>query len=170
MAGRGFVSLIVCMNCGAQYRASMNVCPNCDAAMPRYSEPFSAPEMVTSRFRQFQDAAEKVRSGAWSVQEFASFLETISAYLAEKAREILQYVQETGYYEYGQAEVDTGFSGIQDYEAGMMELYEFVHDPDPSHLDQGLGRIWEGNVKINEAMRINREERKKLEEEWGFMY
>jgi len=40
----------------------------------------------------------------------------------------------------------------------------YLENQDPNHIDYGLELVHEGNEKINEAMKINRENRKKLEE------
>jgi hypothetical protein len=39
-----------------------------------------------------------------------------------------------------------------------------LNDSDPAHIEEGLELIREGNELINDAMKINRDNRKKLEE------
>jgi len=45
----------------------------------------------------------------------------------------------------------------------MHEMWLYLEDGDPGHLDSGLEMLWEGNEKINEAMRLNRDSREDLD-------
>ena len=49
----------------------------------------------------------------------------------------------------------------------MQVFFAFVENEDPALLEEGLELVRQGNERINEAMRINRENRSKLEESIG---
>jgi dGTP triphosphohydrolase len=159
------------MHCGAQNEQGSKHCGQCQAALPKmdYSAMMVTHQAVNGRYNQFREAAERVKRGEWSAQEMAEFLQNMARILEEKAQAAIDYINSCNYYEDNQEEVDLGLEGIQDYEAGMTEMYAFTEDGDLTHLDRGLEMIFQGNEKINEAMRRNREARKRLEEEWGWM-
>ena len=128
-----------------------------------------AVDKVAGRFQQFKDAVERVRSGQWASDDFLEFLQNIYTLLTEKRMSAEQLIQESGYEEYAEDEVRQGRDGMDHYEMGMQEMSLFLEDGEMAHLDQGLDLIWQGNERLNDAMRINRAERKKLEDEWGWM-
>ncbi|MBI3928287.1 MAG: hypothetical protein HY319_22275 [Armatimonadetes bacterium] len=146
-------------------------CACCGGVLPKIMQPTANAgfEKRLSRFNQFREAGEKARSGEWSPGEYGEWLRNISGLLAQKTRYLIWLYESTpGYYESSSDEVDMGISGIQDYEESMEIMWGFVEDGQTVHIDQGLQLMWEGNEKINEAMRLNREFRRRLEEEAGF--
>ena len=162
--------MTVCLSCGHTNQGG-GYCVCCNAPLPRIEparlEPWGH---QTGRFEQIRDACEKVRSQAWTLEEFEQFISNLFNFLEGHKNAIIGYVKETGYFEYGSQEVEMGFTGVQRYEEGLELIYTYIEDGVPeSVLDQGLQMIWEGNEMINEAMRENRAARRKLEEEWGYM-
>jgi len=43
-------------------------------------------------------------------------------------------------------------------------MMHYLDDQNPEHIEYGLELVHQGNESINKAMRINRENRRKLEE------
>lgn len=109
---------------------------------------------------------EAVQSGALAPHDFATWLERLSNLLVEKSRGIIETIEATNYWQEGPEEVEMGLSGVQSFEEGLAELWQFTQDMDPGHLEQGLVMVWEGNQRIIEAMRLNRESRQNLALEW----
>lgn len=162
--------MIICMQCGAQSHKGAKSCSSCGAILPRMdTSSMVTVDKIAGRFQQFKDAVDRVKTGQWQSEEFFDFLQNIYALLADKRSGTEQLIQETGYEEYSDDEVRQGRDGMDHYEMGMQEMSLFVEDGDTAHLDHGLDLIWQGNERINDAMRINRAERKKLEDEWGWM-
>ena len=120
-------------------------------------------DRVTGRYEQFRQAAERIRTGQWSAEEFEAFLCHLYEVLTQKAQDCRAFIEETGYREESPDEVDGGLRGIDLYELGMQEMWNFLQDGEFGHLDEGLRLVWEGNEKINEAMRVNRESREDLD-------
>ena len=118
---------------------------------------------VLGRYNQFKRAVDNVKKGNWSDGEFHEFLFNIYETLSAKANEMREIIESENYGEYAEEEVACGLAGLELFEAGMQEMSYFLEDGDTYHLDEGLAHIWEGNEKINEAMRINREKREDLE-------
>jgi hypothetical protein len=106
---------------------------------------------------------ERTRAGEWNAEDFEAFLLHVFEVLTEKAAECRTLIEETCYHEEAPEEVETGLGGVDLYEIGMQELWLYLQDGDVSHLEEGLRLVWEGNEKINEAMRINRDSREDLD-------
>lgn len=165
--------MIICLVCGAENAPKTNACSSCGANLPKMDYSTSTATAtggrVTERFDQFQQACHKVKMGEWNQEEFSTWLQVIHNTLTEKANGYVSHIQDSGYFEYQMEEVEMSFTGLEDYENGMQHLWQYTETGDVSHLDQGLQLIWEGNEKINESMRLNRQFRRGLEEEWGYM-
>jgi len=159
---------LICIKCGGSNPDSVNYCESCGAALPKMPQSHVAPpQQVNERFNQLRDAGEKVINGEWTTEEFISFLNGISSVLAQKEHEIKEILEseipQEAYSDF-EDELNVGFSGIDSYNQGIAEMLYYGEDQDPAHIDAGLNMIKDGNELINEAMRINRENRRKLEE------
>lgn len=122
------------------------------------------PPKVNERYMQLKEAGEKVKSGEWSIEEYGSFLSEIHQILSQKEQEIREIeIPEEAVEEFSE-ELNVGFNGIELYNQGISNMMLYLEDENPDHIDYGLELVHEGNEKINEAMRINRENRRKLEE------
>lgn len=170
-SGDGNDQPVVCLHCGERNTGGTLECPHCGAGLPRmdHSTQSRSFDTITERYDQFRSAGMKAKSGEWSRHELQEWLGQMSKRLAARAQFLIDTIRQTGYYDYRSDEVDMGMTGVLDYEEGMELMRQFVEDGNPLHIDDALEKIWEGNEKINEAMRMNREFRRQLEEEWGYM-
>jgi hypothetical protein len=159
------IYLIVCTRCGTENPAGKRYCTSCQAALPQMvSQEMRTPDKLTARYNQLRDAADKVTDGEWTLDEYADFMEHIAQVLAEKEEEIREIeIPEEGYEDFAE-ELEVGFNGIALYNEGISHMLMFVDDQNTDHLDYGLELVLQGNDLLNEAMRINRETRRKLEE------
>ncbi len=158
------------MQCGGQNTKEDKRCKSCGAIMPHYEmTPTVKVEVVTGRFKIFHDAVEAVKTGNMPVEAFYELLQNQYAILLEKRGEIETILHETNYAETAATEVSQGIQGMDHYEMGVQEMSMFCEDGEVIHLENGLDMIRMGNDMLNDAKRINRMDRKKLEEEWGWM-
>lgn len=158
----------VCTRCGTENLDASRFCSNCNAALPQIIADAQAGGVLASkvmeRYYQLKDAAEKVKNGEWTLEEYSSYLEGIAQVLAQKEQEIREIeIPEEAYEDFAE-ELEVGFNGIALYNEGIAHMMLYLEDQDPDHLDYGLDLVYQGNEQINEAMRINRDNRKKLEE------
>jgi hypothetical protein len=158
---------MICVKCGHQNSELANFCEQCNAKLPRLvaepAEPAEQPP-VQDRLRQLEEAARKVLSEEWSREQFAEYVENVLTVLQEKERAIREIEIPSEAMEDFREELEVGFVGISLYNQGLERMLGYVEDGDASHLDEGLDLVRQGNDHINEAMRINRENRRKLEE------
>jgi len=159
---------LLCVKCGFQNAEGANYCSQCHAQLLRVA-PVAAqaePEAprVQDRLQQIAAAVARVTSGEWNPDEFAQFLEETAQILAEKERAIREITIPDEAAEDFREELDIGYAGIELYNQGVQRMFDFLSDGDADHLEAGLELVRQGNEHVNDAMRINRENRRKLEE------
>jgi len=156
---------LLCLKCGYKNSAGANYCERCSAALPKMTQTETGPPpKVNERYMQLKEAGEKVKNGEWTIEEYGKFLGEIQQVLALKESEIREIeIPEEAIEEFSE-ELEVGFNGIELYNQGISNMMLYLEDQNPDHIDYGLELVNDGNEKINEAMRINRENRRKLEE------
>lgn len=165
-----------CPFCGQEVQEGDLVCGNCNSELVS-TDPLDRPAPksherdITSRYNEFADKVQMVRDGRMSRSQFATWVLNLQQSMLAQRDRYVDFIKGSGYYEFGRDEVDMGMTGILEYEEAMEEMVMFGENPDAdmAQLDAALEKMWRGNEKCNEAMRLNREFRAKLEEDWGYM-
>ena len=156
---------MICIKCGQNNPHGAKFCESCNAQLPKVShEESSSIPKVNERYMQLKNAGEKVKVGEWTVDEYSSFLDNMMNVLMQKEQEIREIEIPDEASEEFREELEAGFSGIDLYNQGIAEMRLFIDDLNSEHIDRGLQLVSDGNERINDAMRINRENRRKLEE------
>ncbi len=157
-----------CPKCGFDNREGVFCCVKCGTKIPQFMQQTASEEEQPSghdRLRQFEEAVDNVRNGAWSLEQFDKFLHDINEVLTAKEREIHDIaIPEEASAEFKE-ELEIGFSGIALYNQGIAQMMKYVTTGEEKYLDSGISYVRKGNERILEAMRVNRENRDKLEEE-----
>lgn len=157
----------ICTRCGAQNQDNLKYCTSCNSVLPNIPAATQfpkAPDYVMERYSQLKEAGELVLSGEWTIEEYGEFLENVSKVLADKEQEIRDIEIPEEAYEDFSDELEVGFEGIAMYNEGIAHMMLYLEDQNPEHIEYGLELVHQGNERINNAMRINRENRRKLEE------
>lgn len=164
-----------CPFCGHDVEPDATECPHCRSAIVP-TDPLDRPAPrtherdITSRYDEFAAKVQLIREGQMSREQFSNWLGYIKGTLVGQRERYIDLIKTSGYYEFGSDEVDMGMTGILDFEEAMEMMSSYAtNGADQSILDAALEKMWEGNQKCNEAMRINRDFRAKLEEDWGYM-
>jgi len=123
-------------------------------------------QKAQSRCGQIDAQVKRVRAGAVAPEEFRGWLEDLSAKMAEKSRAIVDYIHAQSYRDDSPDEVANGMAGIEAFEAGLSDLWQYTFDLESDRLDRGIRQVWEGNDLILEAMRLNRETRETTSLAW----
>lgn len=168
-------ALSECPNCGHPVDPNDKVCRNCNYTLVS-DDPLDKPAPrthdrdITTRYDEFAEKVQMVLDGRMSREQFSNWLNTTQNMLLSQRERYVEMIRTSGYYEFSSDEVDMGMTGILDYEEAMETMKLFAStDADVSILSDALGQMWEGNQKCNEAMRINRDFRAQLDEDWGYM-
>ena len=160
--------MIICTRCGSGNPPGANYCKNCNAMLPKMVQSEAvAHKKITTRYLQLKNAGEQAKCGEMTVEEYAEFLDNISRILSEREVEIRSIIENEippeAMDDFAE-ELENGIAGIDNYNEGIGHMKLFVDDLNPDHIDYGLELIYQGNELINEAMRINRQNRLKMEE------
>jgi hypothetical protein len=164
-----------CPFCNGLVDPQATECPHCklslDAKGPlNQAAPRAHTDSLTARYEEFQSKVEGLRTGAVTPAAFIEWLANIRVKMAEKRQQYIDTVREIGYFDTRQEEVEVASNGILDFEEAIEDMWAFtLGETDVSGLDNALAKMWQANERINEAMRMNREFRAGIEDDWGFM-
>jgi ribosomal protein L40E len=168
------VAKVICVVCSTSNSASDSNCGNCGAKLPRVyneSQGVSA-KPINGRYEQFKKACDSVLAGKTTMAEFAEFLEQIQETL-RVCREGYDLARKE-YCELSEGdepieEVELCCSGMDDFEAGIEELWGYVDTGAEDHIHSGLALIERGKGRINEARTKNRQRRAEMADEFGYV-
>ena len=158
---------MLCPKCGFDIQAGVFCCAKCGTKIPRFmQEADSTPQHVSinSRLQVIEAAVRNVQEGEWELERFLEFLQDLHGVLSAKEQEIRDIVIPEENRDEFKDELTMGFSGISLYNRGIARMLTYNGD-NVEVLEAGLDLVRQGNERINEAMRINRSNRNKLEEE-----
>jgi hypothetical protein len=152
--------------CGQDNSEELTVCPNCNAPMPKKQSGISSapPAKVYDRYNKIKTYAEQVQSGEIPPGEFKDFLLKTKEILVTKEKDIKEIEIPQEYYNDFLYEMEMGFTGLKLFYDGIEELLLYVSGKNEEHMTKGLELVHEGNDRVNEAMSINREHRRQMEE------
>lgn len=121
------------------------------------------PQVIDAHLQEFEDACQRAADGEWDVETFADYIDQLAEKLAERENFIKQIEIPPEAIEEVKEELEVGFNGIALWNDGVARASQFVDDGDFNHLEEGLDLVRQGNDLLNEAMRINRENFKRVE-------
>lgn len=158
---------MLCPKCGFDNQAGVFCCVKCGAKIPRFmqeAEPGVQHTPISGRLQVIENAVSNVLGGVWELERFLEFLQELRDVLSAKEQEIRDIaIPEENRDEFND-ELTMGFSGISLYNRGIAQMLTY-NGSNSEVLESGLNLVRQGNERINEAMRINRSNRNKLEEE-----
>jgi ribosomal protein L40E len=157
-------NMVLCLRCAAQNPPHENYCLTCGATLPKlaYTMEMVPVERIEGRCLEFTNAAEYVKTGQWSMDEFADFMEATYEKLTKIEQDIREMPIKEEVIEDFEEELEVGLRGVELYNEGMETMMQYIEDENPYHLDTGLQKIYQGNELIIRARVINRERDKKL--------
>lgn len=123
----------------------------------------SEPEVIDQHLSEIEEACQYVADGEWTPEQFGDYIEQLAEKLAERENFIKQIEIPPEAIEEVKEELEVGFSGIAHWNDGVSRMMQYLEDADISHLEDGLDLCRQGNDLLNEAMRINRENFKRVE-------
>ncbi len=121
------------------------------------------PQVIDAHLKEFEDACQKAADGAWDIETFAEYINQLAEKLAEREDFIKQIEIPPEAIPEVKEELEIGFNGIALWNDGVAAAAQFIDEQDVSFLEEGLELVRQGNDHLNEAMRINRENFKRVE-------
>lgn len=164
-----------CPYCAHIVPAGEVQCGHCEAVVVS-NDPLDKPAPkthdsdITDRYDEFAHQVEGLRTGRVAFADFSSWFSSVQGTLMAKRDGYVALIRDGGYYEVNSDEVDMGLTGIFDFETAMEMIEEFITGAaEQSQLDEALRLMWEATEKVNEAMRMNRDFRNGLDDDWGYV-
>jgi predicted nucleic acid-binding Zn ribbon protein len=176
-----------CPSCGYPADEDDTVCSNCNGSLLATEEiPRTHDRNITSRYDEFSEKVKGLRNGGLSREEFGKWLNQMRDMLNNRREHYVQFVKgsefedidvdrlevlQNDYFNEREEEVTLTMEGIFEFEEAMSLMASFAedHNSEADVLDEALKMMWNGNEKCNEAIRMNREYRNQLEDDWGYM-
>ncbi len=157
---------MLCLMCGQDNSDEITTCPNCDAPMPKKNAGISSapPQKVYERYNLIKSYAEKIQNGDISDEEYTKFIRSTKEIFDSKEKDIRSIEIPQEFYNDFLDEMETGFQGLELMRQGLDMMIQYIAIRSDEILSQGLAFVYDGNEKINEAMSINRENRRQMEE------
>lgn len=124
----------------------------------------AGPNYINDRVRELEQAAAKVKSGEWDLDEFADYIDGILQVMNEREQSIRAIEIPPQTIDQFRAELEAGFTGITLYHEGLSKMASYVETQEPELLAEGLDLVRQGNDYLNEALRLNFSSQKKYEE------
>ncbi len=148
-----------CIYCGSSNPSGLKKCQSCQATLVQL-DMSSEDRHVVERTEVFDKAQKNIndfRHNRMSREDFEKWVEAFGLKLNEQADGLTNLIRETGYFEANPEEVEMGMTGVFDYLEGVDLLRVYLIEGDVSLLEGALSKMWEGNLKVNESLKINRE-------------
>ncbi|MHB2017837.1 MAG: hypothetical protein ACYCW6_12885 [Candidatus Xenobia bacterium] len=151
--------MTACVDCGHQNPPSETRCQACNGKLHSSSQG----QLWIDRL---QEATDSHLLGQFSTEQLRSLLLTLEETLAVRAQDVVETIESTDYQVEHHTEVNVGIAGIQAVEQGLADLWRYQEDGNRDLLQNGLQSARQGLDLIREAMRLNREARNELAEQW----
>lgn len=119
--------------------------------------------VIDQHLVEVEDACQKILSGEWDADQFGDYIDNLAEKLQERENFIRQIEIPPEAIEDMREELEVGFAGIAHWNDGVARIAQFLDEPEIAHLEEGLEICRQGNEMLNEAMRINRENYKRVE-------
>lgn len=148
-----------CPRCSRSYPPGFEWCEPCHERLPEEVDP----PPVDDRLRDVRGAVERFEQGESSEEEFLAFLDEMAAELAQKEQGLLELDLSEDLQEFMREELEAGLEGIGGFQEGLEVLRSF----EPEDLAHGLAMVEAANERLNEALRLNRENRRRLEADYS---
>lgn len=163
--------------CGENNEFGTNHCKKCGAKLPKLDErtaTIGTTVRNTGKYDKLRNAILKVKTGEHSWVQFAEwfhgFNEDIMTRIANLVDSINQsHGQGWSYYDEFTEEVEATFSGVEDYDKALAQVWESIETQDLVLAQSALKIFLRGAEKLNDACALNAETQRKLEEGWGYM-
>lgn len=121
------------------------------------------PQVIDAHLKEFEDACQNAANGTWDIETFADYINQLAEKLGEREEFIKQIEIPPEAIPEVKEELEIGFTGIALWNDGVAAAAQFIDERDVAFLEEGLELVRQGNEHLNEAMRINRENFKRVE-------
>ncbi|MBI3924669.1 MAG: hypothetical protein HY319_03940 [Armatimonadetes bacterium] len=105
------------------------------------------------------EAAEKLASGTWEVEEAESWLVAANDLVQDEADRVIGLVQESGYYEDSPEEMECGLTALQGFQESIGLLWRYLEEGLEDFLQDAVQLAAEADAMMRQALELNQEVR-----------
>jgi ribosomal protein L40E len=164
-------STVLCVQCGTQNPIGPVNCSKCGARLPREAGGSStdAKADLLVRFQRIKRMCEDIRRGTANPEQFGAFLESETAMLKQARDDFNASVKVGNYEQDSPEEIATVAAGFSEIEQGLDHMWAYLNEGDEVALNKGLTLARNGNLKLNNGLRLNSKTQKSLMEKQRYM-
>lgn len=152
---------MLCVECGHIGDSFDKSCEKCGADYPDREK---APPKIESTYFDLEKSCKNIRERNISSGDFRDKLNSMQS----KFQTLLKDVENTPipeeYRQEMQQELNTGIDGIKLYLEALSEMHQYLETRDNIFLDRGLAMAKDANNRLNEALRMNFESYRAIQE------
>ncbi|MCE1246616.1 MAG: hypothetical protein LWY06_08230 [Firmicutes bacterium] len=152
---------MLCVECGNFDQSHSTICGNCGALFPDRATP---PPGLNKNLRDLEIACSMVRNREISSGDFRGILSKMQNMFRKNLDDVEKMDIPADIREEMKEEFSTGTVGIKFYLEAINEMFAFLEDRQEVHLERGLVMARDANSRINQALRINFENYRILQE------
>jgi len=152
---------MLCVECGHFEHSHSTVCENCGALMPDRKTP---PPGLNKNLRDLESACFMVRNREISSGEFRDLLKKYQNMFRKHLDDIEKIGIPDDMKEEMKEEMNLGTGGIKFFLEAINEMFAFLDDRQDVHLERGLVMAQDANNRINQALKVNFENYRNLQE------
>lgn len=152
---------MLCVECGHINQPYNKSCEKCGVLLPDRKNP---PPPLMANYNKLEEFAEKVKNREISSGEFRDFLNNMEAQFRSLLEEVQKIEIPEDAREEMKQEIVTGIGGIKLYLEAFKEMHQFLDTREAIFIERGLAMAKDANNRLNEAMRMNWESFKNIQE------
>ena len=169
--------MIICHICGHKNSPEINHCEKCGARLPKLDTRTAggvATARQTGKYERLRSAVMKVKTGEQSWMDFQEWFKTFYEDIMGRIQGLVDSIHQShgpgwNYYEEFTEEVESTFSGVEDYETSLNQVWQAIETSDLVLAQSAVKLFLRGAEKLNDALVLNSETQRKIEDEWGYM-
>lgn len=169
--------MIVCLMCGTRNEPNQNHCSSCGARLPKLDERTAGGVAIarqTGKYDKLRANIIKVKTGELSWVEFTEWFSEFSEDIMTRVQALVDSIHQShgpgwNYYDEFTEEVEAIFSGVEDYETALNQVWQAVDTQDLVAAQAALKLFLRGAERLNDACVLNAEGQRRLEEGWGYL-
>ena len=152
---------MLCVECGHLNDSFATICEKCRKPLPDRETP---PPKLEGHLRELERACNNVKSRQISSGDFRNLLNRLENVFAKTIEDVQNMEMPIEYRDEFQAEIGTGIGGLKLYIEALHEMHSFLDTRQEHFLDRGLMMARNANDRVNEALQINFENYRTIQE------
>lgn len=151
---------MLCLKCGHLNQPFVDICEKCNSIIPERD----IPPPINERYKTLENATKQVKEREMSSGEFRNLLEEFEAKFRDTLSKTEQMEMTDEIRMEVADEISMGVGGIKLYLEAVAEMHRYLDTRQEIFLDRGLVMAKDANNRLNEAMRMNWERFRNMQE------